>query len=92
MVALALEVQHLPHRGRPLCDICAVGMEHGHGEAVHSEGNAAGMRRLTRRIDDIPGGAEMVAMIIETHASCRCLVGADRDQQFKLQRLFNLVI
>src|SRR5207247_9774568 len=53
------EAEQVPHRGRPSADVAAVGVEHGDGETVHSEGHAGGMGRLTRGIRDAPGGSEM---------------------------------
>ena len=38
-------------------------------------------------VDDVPGGAEMVAVIVEAHAGGRLLLGTQRHQQLEFQRL-----
>ena len=68
----------------------AVGMEHGDRQTIHAERHAARMRRFTRDIPDVPGEAEMVAVIVEAHAGCRLLFGAQRDQQLEFQGLLLL--
>jgi hypothetical protein len=83
---LWLQAERLPHAGRPLGEVDAVGMEHRHRQAVHSERHAAGMGRLTVHVLDVPGRAEMVAVIIEAHAGRRLFFGTQRDQQLEFQR------
>jgi len=48
------------------------------------------MGRLAVRILDVPGRAEMVAVIIEAHACRRLLFRTQRDQKFEFQRLLLL--
>src|ERR1700688_1577816 len=48
------------------------------------------MGRRAAGILDVPGGAEMVAVIIEAHAGGRLLFRAQRDQKLEFQRLLLL--
>src|SRR3954447_23179270 len=87
---LRLQAHDLPHLGGPGGRIGAVGVEHGDSQAVHAEGDAAGVGRLAIGVLDIPGRAEMLAVIIEAHAGRRLLFRAQRDQQFELELLLLL--
>src|ERR1700694_1093894 len=46
--------------------------------------------RLAVHVLDVPGRAEMVAVIVEAHAGGRLRFGAQRDQQLEFQRLLLL--
>ena len=84
-IGLIAEVEQFPHAGRPFHKIRTVGMEHRDRQAIHSERHAARMGRLTVCVLDIPGRAEMVAVVVEAHTSRRLLFRAQRDQKLKLQ-------
>src|SRR3981081_3556981 len=65
-------------------------MEHGYSKAITPKRDAAVMSRFTCRIDDVPSRAEMVAMMVEAHASRWLLFRAQRDQKLELERLLHL--
>src|SRR5436305_7787932 len=52
-------------RCRPLIGVEAVICEQRHGEAVHAEGHAAGVRRLRAAAVDAPHLTEMLAVVVE---------------------------
>src|SRR5579863_7059742 len=85
-----LQTQQLTYWSGPRREVRAVGVEHRNREPIHPEGNAAGMRRRAGHVLDVPGQAEMVAVIVEAHAGGRLLLGPQGDEQFELQRLLLL--
>src|SRR5579872_258049 len=88
--SLSSQPEQLAKRGRPSRKLRAVGVEHGDRQAIHPEGDAAGMSRFTACIPDVPGGAEMVAVVVETHAGGRLVFRAQRNQQFEFEGLLHL--
>jgi hypothetical protein len=76
--------------GRPICQIKTVSLEERQHESIHAESHASGMSLVAVLGRQRPRRAEMIAMTIETHARGRFLLGTQRYQQFKFQRLFQL--
>src|SRR5262249_30275441 len=63
-----LQCQGLARRGGPVAQVETVRREQGEGEAVDAEGDAAGVDQLAGRGRDLPGLAEVLAVIVEAHA------------------------
>ena len=76
--------------GRPFWQFKTVSLEERQHESIHAERHASGMSLVAVPGRQRPRRAEMIAMTIETHACGRFLVGTQRYQQFKFQRLFQL--
>src|SRR5271156_909106 len=76
--------------GRPFCQIKTVSLEERQHESIHAERHASGMSLVAVPGPQRPRRAEMIEMTIETHARSRFLLGTQRYQQFKFQRLFQL--
>src|SRR5262249_51360446 len=74
-------------RRRPVPDAGAVGGEHRHGQPVHAEGDATGVGGRAVLVHQVPGVAEVLAVIVEAHAGGGLGLGADRDQELELQLL-----
>src|SRR5215469_18406325 len=85
-----LERQRLARARRPSLDIESVRREEGKRQAIHAEGGAARMRHLAGLGAQAPFRAEMIAVIVETHAGGRRLTAAHRDEQLEFRRLLDL--
>ena len=59
-------------------------------QSIHAERDASGMSLVAVPGPQGPDRTEMIAMAIKTHARGRLLLGTQRYQQFKFQRLFQL--
>src|ERR1051326_9024457 len=78
------------HRCGPASEIDAVGGEQRQRQPVEPERDAAGVGHLAGRGADVPGRAEMIAVIIEAHACGRLLGRMHRDQELEFERLLDL--
>ena len=68
----------------------AVICEQRHGESVHAEGHAAGVRRLGAAAVDAPHLTEMLTVVVEAHAGGGPGAGVVGDQQLEFERLLQL--
>lgn len=64
--------------------------EHRQREPIQAERHATRMSLVAIRGHQMPNRTEVVAVTIEAHARSWFLFGTDRNQQLKLQRLFQL--
>src|SRR6202050_5533966 len=80
----------LADSGRPFCEVEAMSLEERQHQSIHAERDASGMSLVAVPGPQRPHRTEMIAMAIKTHARGRFLLGTQRYQQFKFQRLFQL--
>src|SRR5262249_33004871 len=59
-------------------------------EAIHAEGDAAGVRQLATAVLNAPDLAEVLAVIVEAHAGGGPGARVIRNQQLELERLLDL--
>src|SRR5689334_397299 len=85
-----LQRQRLANRRRPAREVEPVCCEQRERQPIDAEGDATGMRHVAGGGAQVPGQAEMVAMIVEAHARRRLLRRADRHQQLELELLLDL--
>jgi hypothetical protein len=80
----------LADSGRPFCEVKTMSLEERQHQPIHAERDASGMSLVAVPGPQWPHRTEMIAMTIKTHARGWFLLGTQRDQQFKFQRLFQL--
>src|SRR4051794_22765572 len=85
------ERQRVAGGRRPVLELETVRREQRQGQAVDAEGDAARMRNIAILDPQIPGLAEMIAVIVEAHAGGRLLLGAHRNEQLEFEGLLDLV-
>src|SRR6516162_8915625 len=85
-----LKVERFARRLGPAYCLQPMGGEHRERKPIHTEGDAAGVHDRAGFVAQVPGHAEVIAVIVEAHAGGRLCGRAHRNEQLEFQRPLNL--